>query len=84
MRLTDGALKLDFISECCSKCDCYDSKCGNMILQNDTIKRWNLSIEKKLQLKTWCLYSKEELIPKGSFIFELVGEIISDTTMEER
>lgn len=74
-RLVEGALKLDFISECSSKCGCNDLKCGNRSVQNTVVKKWNLSIEKKRSNKIWSLYTKD-FIPKGSYLFEYIGEII--------
>ncbi|XP_044493548.1 probable inactive histone-lysine N-methyltransferase SUVR2 isoform X2 [Mangifera indica] len=75
-----GHLKRNIIKECWSKCGCY-RQCGNRVVQR--------GINCKLQVfftpngKGWGLRTLEKL-PKGAFVCEFVGEIITITELYER
>ncbi|WVY98031.1 hypothetical protein V8G54_030182 [Vigna mungo] len=75
-----GHLKRKFIKECWSKCGC-GKQCGNRIIQR--------GITCKLQVfftsegKGWGLRTLEDL-PKGAFVCEFVGEILSIKELHER
>ncbi|GFP82639.1 histone-lysine n-methyltransferase suvr4 [Phtheirospermum japonicum] len=69
-----------FIKECWRKCGCK-MECGNRVVQR--------GISRKLQVfltsggKGWGLRTLEE-IPKGAFICEYVGEILTNMELYER
>ncbi|KAL6518274.1 hypothetical protein OROMI_033975 [Orobanche minor] len=69
-----------FIKECWRKCGC-NMECGNRVVQR--------GITRKLQVfltgggKGWGLRTLEEL-PKGAFICEYVGEILTNMELYER
>ncbi|KOM30165.1 hypothetical protein LR48_Vigan967s003700 [Vigna angularis] len=75
-----GHLKQKFIKECWSKCGCA-KHCGNRVVQR--------GISCKLQVfltsdgKGWGLRTLEDL-PKGTFVCEFVGEILTVTELHER
>ncbi|KAL9436162.1 hypothetical protein AB3S75_022256 [Citrus x aurantiifolia] len=75
-----GHLKRNIIKECWSKCGCY-KQCGNRVVQR--------GISCKLQLfftsdgKGWGLRTLEKL-PKGAFVCEFVGEIVTITEFYQR
>ncbi|KAK7393359.1 hypothetical protein VNO78_21912 [Psophocarpus tetragonolobus] len=75
-----GHLKRKFIKECWSKCGC-GKQCGNRVIQR--------GITCKLQVffasegKGWGLRTLEDL-PKGAFVCEFVGEILSIKELHER
>ncbi|XP_024018393.1 probable inactive histone-lysine N-methyltransferase SUVR2 isoform X1 [Morus notabilis] len=75
-----GHLKRNFIKECWSKCGCNKS-CGNRVVQR--------GITRKLQVfftsdgKGWGLRTLEDL-PKGSFVCQYVGEILTSAELYER
>ncbi|XP_014514809.1 probable inactive histone-lysine N-methyltransferase SUVR2 isoform X2 [Vigna radiata var. radiata] len=75
-----GHIKRKFIKECWSKCGC-GKQCGNRIIQR--------GITCKLQVfftsegKGWGLRTLEDL-PKGAFVCEFVGEILSIKELHER
>ncbi|CAN0897650.1 Probable inactive histone-lysine N-methyltransferase SUVR2 [Linum grandiflorum] len=68
-----GHLKRKFIKECWRKCGCHKN-CGNRVVQR--------GIRRKLQVfftsdgKGWGLRTLEKL-PKGSFVCEYIGEILT-------
>ncbi|XP_074311673.1 putative inactive histone-lysine N-methyltransferase SUVR2 [Silene latifolia] len=69
-----------FIKECWSKCGC-NMQCGNRVVQR--------GISRKLQVfwtasgKGWGLRTMEDL-PKGAFVCEYVGEVVTNTELDER
>lgn len=74
-----GHLLRKFIKECWRKCGC-DMECGNRVVQR--------GISCKLQVyamegKGWALRTLEYL-PKGSFVCEYVGEILTNMELYER
>ncbi|CAJ1968236.1 unnamed protein product [Sphenostylis stenocarpa] len=75
-----GHLKRKFIKECWCKCGC-GKQCGNRAIQR--------GITSKLQVfftsegKGWGLRTLEDL-PKGAFVCEFVGEILSVKELHER
>ncbi|KAL2953211.1 hypothetical protein AAZX31_19G153900 [Glycine max] len=75
-----GHLKRKFIKECWSKCGC-GKHCGNRVVQR--------GITCKLQVfltsdgKGWGLRTLED-IPKGAFVCEFVGEILTLKELHER
>ncbi|XP_050373382.1 uncharacterized protein LOC126791032 [Argentina anserina] len=75
-----GHLLQKFVKECWSKCGC-NNKCGNRIIQQ--------GISVKLQVflapegKGWGLRTLEDL-PRGAFVCEYVGEIVTCTELYER
>ncbi|GAU21877.1 hypothetical protein TSUD_33740 [Trifolium subterraneum] len=75
-----GHLVRKFIKECWRKCGC-DMKCGNRVVQR--------GISRKLQVflteegKGWGVRPLEDL-PKGSFVCEYAGEILTNTELYER
>ncbi|GMY06344.1 probable inactive histone-lysine N-methyltransferase SUVR2 isoform X5 [Fagus crenata] len=75
-----GHLRRKFIKECWSKCGC-SRNCGNRVVQR--------GITCKLQVfctsegKEWGLRTLEDM-PKGAFVCEYVGEILTNTELFER
>ncbi|XP_059432569.1 probable inactive histone-lysine N-methyltransferase SUVR2 isoform X2 [Corylus avellana] len=75
-----GHLRRKFIKECWSKCSC-SKNCGNRVVQR--------GISCKLQVfctpegKGWGLRTLEDL-PKGAFVCEYVGEILTSSELYER
>ncbi|XP_020593655.1 probable inactive histone-lysine N-methyltransferase SUVR2 isoform X6 [Phalaenopsis equestris] len=75
-----GHLVRKFIKECWSKCGC-NKHCGNRVVQR--------GISRNLQVffidgeKGWGLRALEEL-PRGAFICEYVGEILTNTELYDR
>ncbi|XP_019440971.1 PREDICTED: probable inactive histone-lysine N-methyltransferase SUVR2 [Lupinus angustifolius] len=75
-----GHLKRKFIKECWTKCGC-GKQCGNRVVQR--------GITGKLQVfftpegKGWGLRTLEDL-PKGAFVCEFVGEILTTEELNER
>ncbi|MED6204514.1 hypothetical protein PIB30_009789 [Stylosanthes scabra] len=75
-----GHLVRKFIKECWRKCGC-DMQCGNRLVQR--------GITCKLQVfftrggKGWGVRTLEDL-PKGCFVCEYVGEILTNTELYER
>ncbi|XP_022149816.1 histone-lysine N-methyltransferase SUVR4 isoform X2 [Momordica charantia] len=75
-----GHLLRKFIKECWRKCGC-DMQCGNRVVQR--------GISCKLQVfftcegKGWGLRTLKNL-PKGSFVCEYVGEILTNTELYDR
>ncbi|KAL6194698.1 hypothetical protein ACLB2K_035776 [Fragaria x ananassa] len=75
-----GHLLQKFVKECWSKCGC-NKGCGNRIIQQ--------GISVKLQVfltpegKGWGLRTLEDL-PRGAFVCEYVGEIVTSTELFER
>ncbi|KAI3793846.1 hypothetical protein L1987_36469 [Smallanthus sonchifolius] len=74
-----GHLLRKFIKECWRKCGCT-MDCGNRVVQRGpTCKLQVFSMEGK----GWAVRSVEYL-PKGSFVCEYVGEILTNTELYER
>ncbi|XP_022929591.1 histone-lysine N-methyltransferase SUVR4-like [Cucurbita moschata] len=75
-----GHLLRKFIKECWGKCGC-DMQCGNRVVQR--------GISCKLQVyftcegKGWGLRTLKNL-PKGSFVCEYVGEVLTNTELYDR
>ncbi|KAK7301818.1 hypothetical protein RJT34_12694 [Clitoria ternatea] len=75
-----GHLLRKFIKECWSKCGCNKS-CGNRVVQR--------GISVKLQVfwtpegKGWGIQTLEDL-PKGAFVCEYVGEVVTNMELYER
>ncbi|KAG6724442.1 hypothetical protein I3842_03G259600 [Carya illinoinensis] len=75
-----GHLRRKFIKECWSKCGC-SKNCGNRVVQR--------GITCKLQVfctsegKGWGLRTLEDL-PKGAFVCEYAGEILTNTELYDR
>ncbi|XP_076910192.1 putative inactive histone-lysine N-methyltransferase SUVR2 [Bidens hawaiensis] len=69
-----------FIKECWLKCGC-NKRCGNRVVQR--------GIQRKLQVfmtpggKGWGLRTLEDL-PKGAFVCEYVGEVLTNAELYER
>ncbi|XP_076905177.1 putative inactive histone-lysine N-methyltransferase SUVR2 [Bidens hawaiensis] len=69
-----------FIKECWLKCGC-NKQCGNRVVQR--------GIQRKLQVfmtpggKGWGLRTLEDL-PKGAFVCEYVGEVLTNAELYER
>ncbi|XP_021831299.1 probable inactive histone-lysine N-methyltransferase SUVR2 isoform X2 [Prunus avium] len=75
-----GHSRRKFIKECWSKCGCV-IQCGNRVVQR--------GINCKLQVfftsegKGWGLRTLEDL-PKGAFVCEYVGEVLTSKELQER
>ncbi|XP_031121913.1 histone-lysine N-methyltransferase SUVR4-like isoform X2 [Ipomoea triloba] len=75
-----GHLVRNFIKECWRKCGC-NIQCGNRVVQR--------GISRKLQVfmtpggKGWGLRSLEDL-PRGAFVCEYVGEVLTNAELFER
>ena len=83
----DGRLKEDFdyneppmIFECNQLCKCNVITCHNRVLQHGITAR--LQVFRAYGMG-WGVRAAQE-IPKGSFVCEYVGEIISDSEAETR
>lgn len=75
-----GHLKRKFIKECWSKCGC-GKQCGNRIVQRGIT--WNLQVFLTPEGKGWGLRTLEDL-PKGVFVCEYVGEILTNAELYDR
>lgn len=75
-----GHLKRKFIKECWSKCGC-GKHCGNRIVQRGIT--CNLQVFLTSNGKGWGLRTLEDL-PKGAFVCEFVGEILTVEELHER
>ncbi|CAJ2632911.1 unnamed protein product [Trifolium pratense] len=75
-----GHLKRQFIKECWSKCGC-GKHCGNRIVQRGISR--NLQVFLTSDGKGWGLRTLEDL-PKGAFVCEFVGEILTVEELHER
>lgn len=75
-----GHLKRKFIKECWTKCDC-NKFCGNRVVQGGI--RCNLQVFWTTEGKGWGVRTLEDL-PKGSFVCEYVGEILTNTELRNR
>ncbi|KAG8641825.1 hypothetical protein MANES_12G036100v8 [Manihot esculenta] len=75
-----GHLKRAYIKECWSKCACH-KRCGNRIVQRGI--RCKLQVFFTSEGKGWGLRTLEKL-PKGTFVCEYVGEILTNKELHER
>ncbi|KAJ8616227.1 hypothetical protein MRB53_035599 [Persea americana] len=75
-----GHLVRKFIKECWSKCGC-SKQCGNRVVQRGIT--CNLQVFFTSEGKGWGLRTLEEL-PKGAFVCEYVGEVITNTELYNR
>ncbi|XP_027351892.1 probable inactive histone-lysine N-methyltransferase SUVR2 isoform X1 [Abrus precatorius] len=75
-----GHLKRRFIKECWSKCGC-GKHCGNRVVQCGMT--YNLQVFLTLDGKGWGLRTLEDL-PKGAFVCEFIGEILTVKELRER
>ncbi|XP_043704356.1 probable inactive histone-lysine N-methyltransferase SUVR2 isoform X2 [Telopea speciosissima] len=75
-----GHLVRKFIKECWSKCGC-NKQCGNRVVQRGII--CNLQVFMTPEGKGWGLRTLEDL-PKGTFVCEYVGEVVTNTELYER
>lgn len=78
--LCKGHLARKFIKECWSKCGC-DMQCGNRVIQRGIT--YNLQVFFTREGKGWGLRTMDEL-PKGAFICEYVGEVLTSMELYER
>ncbi|KAL3507529.1 hypothetical protein ACH5RR_032911 [Cinchona calisaya] len=75
-----GHLVRKFIKECWYKCGCTKD-CGNRVVQRGITRR--LQVFMTPEGKGWGLRTLEDL-PKGAFICEYVGEIVTNMELFER
>ncbi|XP_058094811.1 probable inactive histone-lysine N-methyltransferase SUVR2 isoform X2 [Magnolia sinica] len=75
-----GHLVRKFIKECWSKCGC-NKQCGNRVVQRGI--SCNLQVFLTSEGKGWGLRTLEEL-PKGTFVCEYVGEVLTNSELYER
>ncbi|XP_048499433.1 probable inactive histone-lysine N-methyltransferase SUVR2 isoform X2 [Beta vulgaris subsp. vulgaris] len=69
-----------FIKECWSKCGC-STQCGNRVVQRGISR--NLQVYWTTEGKGWGLRTLEDL-PEGAFVCEYVGEVVTNTELDER
>uniref|UniRef100_A0A5B6YPP7 Putative histone-lysine N-methyltransferase SUVR2 isoform X1 n=1 Tax=Davidia involucrata TaxID=16924 RepID=A0A5B6YPP7_DAVIN len=75
-----GHLVRKFIKECWWKCGC-NKQCGNRVVQRGI--NCNLQVFMTPEGKGWGLRTLEEL-PKGAFVCEYVGEVLTNAELYER
>ncbi|XVF81044.1 hypothetical protein PTKIN_Ptkin15bG0124900 [Pterospermum kingtungense] len=75
-----GHLKRNIIKECWSKCGCYKN-CGNRVVQRGL--KYKLQVFLTPDGKGWGLRTLEKL-PKGAFVCEFVGEILTISELYAR
>ncbi|CAL5085086.1 unnamed protein product [Urochloa decumbens] len=75
-----GHLIRKVIKECWSKCGC-NMQCGNRVVQHGIT--CNLQVFFTQEGKGWGLRTLDEL-PKGAFVCEYVGELLTNTELRER
>ncbi|KAK7337936.1 hypothetical protein VNO77_18528 [Canavalia gladiata] len=75
-----GHVVRKFIKECWRKCGC-DMNCGNRIVQRGI--RCKLQVFLTREGKGWGLRTLEDL-PKGTFVCEYVGEILTNMELYDR
>ncbi|CAO2190227.1 unnamed protein product [Urochloa humidicola] len=75
-----GHLVRKFIKECWSKCGC-GMQCGNRVIQRGIT--CILQVYFTQEGKGWGLRTLED-IPKGAFVCEYAGEVLTSTEMYER
>ncbi|GMP77587.1 hypothetical protein CsSME_00033817 [Camellia sinensis var. sinensis] len=74
-----GHLVRQFIKECWYKCGC-SMKCGNRLVQHGITVNLQVFMTPE---KGWGVRTLEDL-PKGTFVCEYVGEIVTNTELFER
>ncbi|KAJ8899362.1 hypothetical protein K2173_018336 [Erythroxylum novogranatense] len=80
MELCKGHLKRKYIKECWFKCGCH-KQCGNRVVQRGT--NCKLQVFFTPEGKGWGVRTLEKL-PKGTFVCEYVGEILTSKELYER
>ncbi|XP_039157112.1 histone-lysine N-methyltransferase SUVR4 isoform X2 [Eucalyptus grandis] len=75
-----GHLIRKFIKECWRKCGC-DMHCGNRVVQRGITCKLQVFLTE--EGKGWGVRTLEEL-PKGTFVCEYVGEIVTNTELYDR
>ncbi|CAA2998120.1 probable inactive histone-lysine N-methyltransferase SUVR2 isoform X1 [Olea europaea subsp. europaea] len=75
-----GHLVRKFITECWWRCGC-NKQCGNRVVQRGIT--CNLQVFMTLEGKGWGLRTLEDL-PKGAFVCEYVGEILTYSELFDR
>ncbi|TQD83725.1 hypothetical protein C1H46_030682 [Malus baccata] len=75
-----GHLRRQFIKECWSKCGCH-RHCGNRVVQRGL--NCKLQVFFTSEGKGWGLRTLEDL-PKGAFVCEYVGEVLTSKELHER
>ncbi|KAI3694356.1 hypothetical protein L1987_77321 [Smallanthus sonchifolius] len=75
-----GHLERSFIKECWLKCGC-NRKCGNRVVQCGI--RYKLQVFMTPDGKGWGLRALEDL-PKGAFVCEFVGEVLTCKELHNR
>ncbi|KAG0454221.1 hypothetical protein HPP92_025525 [Vanilla planifolia] len=75
-----GHLFRKFIKECWIKCGC-NKQCGNRVVQRGISR--NLQVFYTADGKGWGLRTLEEL-PRGAFVCEYVGEILTNLELYDR
>ncbi|WZZ63212.1 hypothetical protein YC2023_063319 [Brassica napus] len=76
----EGHLIRKFIKECWRKCGC-DMMCGNRVVQRGI--RCQLQVYFTQEGKGWGIRTLQDL-PKGTFVCEYIGEILTNTELYER
>ncbi|XP_055959546.1 probable inactive histone-lysine N-methyltransferase SUVR2 isoform X2 [Mercurialis annua] len=75
-----GHVKRNYIKECWSKCACH-KLCGNRVVQRGIMCQ--LQVFFTPEGKGWGLRTLDKL-PKGTFVCEYVGEILTGKELQER
>nr|XP_011458037.1 PREDICTED: histone-lysine N-methyltransferase SUVR2 isoform X2 [Fragaria vesca subsp. vesca] len=75
-----GHLRRNFIKECWIKCGCH-GQCGNRVVQRGL--NCNLQVFFTREGKGWGLRTLDDL-PKGVFVCEFVGEILTNKERHQR
>ncbi|KAK6143969.1 hypothetical protein DH2020_020789 [Rehmannia glutinosa] len=75
-----GHLMRKFIKECWWRCGC-DKQCGNRVVQRGITR--NLQVFMTPEGKGWGLRALEDL-PKGAFVCEYVGEVLTYAELYDR
>ncbi|CAH8388288.1 unnamed protein product [Eruca vesicaria subsp. sativa] len=75
-----GHLIRKFIKECWRKCGC-DMLCGNRVVQRGI--KCQLQVYFTPEGKGWGVRTLQDL-PKGTFVFEYIGEILTNTELDDR
>jgi len=75
-----GHLVRKFVKECWSKCGC-GMQCGNRVIQRGITCRLQVFFTR--EGKGWGLRTLEDL-PKGAFVCEYVGEVLTSSELYER
>ncbi|KAM5563332.1 putative inactive histone-lysine N-methyltransferase SUVR2 [Rosa sericea] len=75
-----GHLRRNFIKECWVKCGCH-GQCGNRVVQRGL--NCNLQVFFTSEGKGWGLRTLDGL-PKGAFVCEFVGEILTNKERHQR